>query len=215
MTTDMHTPKDIPDSVRRILSVPKGKYDVPTFITYRRNGIRRHVIVDIGEPVIKEAWREWCRYNPSADPEAFLLVVYSLTRHEIPRLYRAVGEVELTPPHGTMPTAPHAGSMGATPDDVSTPDPTSPAVPADLPTDTPTVTVDTPSFDSTAPTSPGPVTHVIPVVMEDAPVEPVTAPCTLADVPSDTPEQSTLDVKDEIRKRKKVNKVREIPNTTD
>lgn len=212
MTTDMHTPKDIPDSVRRILSVPKGKYDVPTFITYRRNGIKRHVIVDIGEPVIKEAWAEWCRFNPSADPEAFLLVVYSLTRHEIPRLYRAVGEAELTPPHGTMPTAPHAGSMGATPDDVSTPDPyTSPAVPADIPTDTPTVTVDTPSFDSTAPTSPGPVTHVIPVVMEDAPVELVTAP----DTPDNTPEQSTLDVKGEIRKRKKVNKVREIPNTTD
>lgn len=203
MTTDMHTPKDIPDSVRRILSVPKGKYDVPTFITYRRNGIKRHVIVDIGEPVIKEAWREWCRFNPSADPEAFLLVVYSLTRHEIPRLYRAVGEAELTPPHGTMPTAPHAGSMGATPDDVSTPDPyTSPAVPADIPTDTPTVTVDTP-----APTS----EPVEPVVMEDAPVELVTAPVT----PDNTPEQSTLNVKDEIRKRKKVNKVREIPSTTD
>ena len=78
MTTDMNTPKDIPDSVRRILSVPKGKYDVPTFITYRRNGLKRHVIVDIGEPVIKEAWAEWCRFNPSADPEAYPPVITSV-----------------------------------------------------------------------------------------------------------------------------------------
>ena len=197
MTTDVNTPKDIPESVRRILSVPKGKYDVPTFITYRRNGIRRHVIVDIGEPVIKEAWREWCRYNPSADPEAFLLVVYSLTRHEIPRLYRAVGTAELTPPQGTTPTTPV--SMDTTYDDTpATPDPMEiTAVPAE--TQTTTITV------------------------EDAPIGIVTPDIThtpdVLTVPDthDTPSQSTLDVQAEIKehKRKKVNKVREIPDTTE
>ena len=199
MTTDMNTPKDIPDSVRRILSVPKGKYDVPTFITYRRNGIKRHVIVDIGEPVIKEAWAEWCRYNPGADPEAFLLVVYSLTRHEIPRLYRAVGTAELTPPKGTTPTTPV--SMDTTPvhDDTSDiPDPTEiTAVPAD--TQTPTITMDDAPVD---------------VVIRDTPTIPDSP-----DIPDthDTPSQSTLDVQAEIKehKRKKVNKVREIPVTSE
>ena len=197
MTTDVNTPKDIPESVRRILSVPKGKYDVPTFITYRRNGIRRHVIVDIGEPVIKEAWREWCRYNPSADPEAFLLVVYSLTRHEIPRLYRAVGTAELIPPQGTAPTV--TESMDTTPrDDTPTPDPTEiTAVPAE--TQTTTITVDDAPVD---------------IVIRDTPETPgiLTIPDT-----HDTPSQSTLDVQTEIkeRKKKKVNKVREIPDTTE
>ena len=197
MTTDVNTPKDIPESVRRILSVPKGKYDVPTFITYRRNGIRRHVIVDIGEPVIKEAWREWCRYNPSADPEAFLLVVYSLTRHEIPRLYRAVGTAELTPPTSSIPTV--TESMDTTYDDTpATPDSMEiTAVPAE--TQTSTITVEDAPVD---------------IVIRDTPETPgiLTIPDT-----HDTPSQSTLDVQAEIkeRKRKKVNKVREIPDTTE
>ena len=182
MTTDVNTPKDIPESVRRILSVPKGKYDVPTFITYRRNGIRRHVIVDIGEPVIKEAWREWCRFNPSADPEAFLLVVYSLTRHEIPRLYRAVGTAELTPPQGTAPTV--TESMDTTPrdDTPATPDPMEiTAVPAE--TQTTTITVDDAPVDIVTPD----ITHTPDVL---------TVPDT-----HDTPSQSTLDVQAEIKER--------------
>lgn len=89
------------DDVRRtvgdMLCVPKTKGSLPTLVRYSPKGKvpKRAVIIDIGGPLLEEAWAWYKRSVSGADPEEFLLLVYEVTRTEMPRMYRTVSEMVL------------------------------------------------------------------------------------------------------------------------
>lgn len=127
---DSEIPLDtLPRGMVEVLNVPRGKYDVPTLVTYTREGVPRHVIVEVGGPLVAEAWRLWCAERP-ADPEAFLLAVYRATRQDIPRMYRAVSHFTLGEVPADTPAEP--GTVQAVIDDA----------PADVPADIPAASPD-------------------------------------------------------------------------
>ncbi len=80
-----------------ILDHPKQRSALPTFVTYPagESVLRRHVIVDVSDSDLRAAWKAYCGMVPDGTAERFLLIVYSITRCEIPRMYRAVGVVDL------------------------------------------------------------------------------------------------------------------------
>lgn len=131
---DSEIPLDtLPRGMVEVLNVPRGKYDVPTLVTYTREGVPRHVIVEVGGPLVAEAWRLWCAERP-ADPEAFLLAVYRATRQDIPRMYRAVSHFTLgeVPADAPADTPAEPGTVQAVIDDA----------PADVPADIPAASPD-------------------------------------------------------------------------
>ncbi len=85
------------DAVAAILDHPKQRSALPTFVTYPtgESVLRRHVIVDVSDGDLRAAWQTYCRMVPDGTAERFLLIVYGVTRCEIPRMYRAVGTVDL------------------------------------------------------------------------------------------------------------------------
>lgn len=72
----------------------KSKRAVPTLVTLRVGRLDKHVLVDIPEENLAAAWR-WWQLHVNMDGERFMGVVYEITRHDIPRLYRAVGTLRL------------------------------------------------------------------------------------------------------------------------
>lgn len=88
---------DVRKAVGDMLCVPKTKGSLPTLVRYSPRGKvpKRAVIIDIGGPLLEEAWA-WYKENVSgADAEDFLLLVYEVTRTEMPRMYRTVSEMVL------------------------------------------------------------------------------------------------------------------------
>lgn len=85
------------ENLERILCAPKIKGALPTIVRFKeRDSIGlRTVIIDIGAPVLYDAW---CYYKANVDhPQAedFLQYVYNLTKMRIPRLYKVVAELRL------------------------------------------------------------------------------------------------------------------------
>ena len=84
--------------LKAVLDVPKVKGQIPTLVRFRQDGQVpvRAVIVEIGENELLEGWKLYKSFQTGApDAERYLLMVYDLARHEIPRLYRTVAEVRL------------------------------------------------------------------------------------------------------------------------
>lgn len=84
--------------LKAVLDVPKVKGQIPTLVRFRQDGQVpvRAVIVEIGENELLEGWRLYKSFQKGIpDAERYLLMVYDLARHEIPRLYRTVAEVRL------------------------------------------------------------------------------------------------------------------------
>ena len=81
----------------RVMGVPKPKGQVPTLVTYSPKGtkVARHILVDIGEPMLKEAWGIYRANVEGAEAEDFLLIVFDITEREIPRMYRTVAKLSL------------------------------------------------------------------------------------------------------------------------
>lgn len=72
----------------------KSKRAVPTLVTLKVGRLDKYVLVDIPEENLAAAWR-WWQLHVNVDGERFMGVVYEITRHDIPRLYRAVGTLKL------------------------------------------------------------------------------------------------------------------------
>lgn len=76
-----------------IFKPQKGKRAVPTLIEYVSSptGARRFILLDIKEDIIEEAERRYVAEGGSPrDDEAFLNLVYKITGHEVPRMFRTV-----------------------------------------------------------------------------------------------------------------------------
>lgn len=106
MRSDGHSGLELTDEERRtillmrlreVLGRPKARSSLPTLVRYRQDGMAplRAVIVDIGEAELREGWAIYRQMTPEGDAEHYLLTVYEITRSEIPRLYRTVGEMML------------------------------------------------------------------------------------------------------------------------
>lgn len=106
MRSDGHSGLELTDEERRtillmrlreVLGRPKARSSLPTLVRYRQDGMAplRAVIVDIGEAELREGWAIYKQMTPEGDAEHYLLTVYEITRSEIPRLYRTVGEMML------------------------------------------------------------------------------------------------------------------------
>lgn len=106
MRSDGHSGLELTDEERRtillmrlreVLGRPKARSSLPTLVRYRQDGMAplRAVIVDIGEAELREGWSIYRQMTPEGDAEHYLLTVYEITRSEIPRLYRTVGEMML------------------------------------------------------------------------------------------------------------------------
>lgn len=106
MRSDGHSGLELTDEERRtillmrlreVLGRPKARSSLPTLVRYRQDGMAplRAVIVDIGEAELREGWVIYRQMTPEGDAEHYLLTVYEITRSEIPRLYRTVGEMML------------------------------------------------------------------------------------------------------------------------
>lgn len=82
--------------LKEVLCVPKQKGQLPTLVRFRQGGQvpLRAVIVEIGEMELLKGWELYKSFGDK-DPERYLLMVYDLTQHEIPRLYRTVAEMRL------------------------------------------------------------------------------------------------------------------------
>lgn len=72
----------------------RDKHAVPTLVTWRTGRLDRHVIVDVPEERLRRAW-EWWSANVNGDAERFLGVVYAVLQCDVPRMYRAVGNLRL------------------------------------------------------------------------------------------------------------------------
>lgn len=94
--SDESPSEDIYEELVRILSPQKGKRGVPTLVgfesTYAR--AKRYVIIDINDNLLNDAYRCW-RDHDAGDDEAFLDMVYKITRTEVPRMYRTVAFLDL------------------------------------------------------------------------------------------------------------------------
>ena len=97
VTADEVTPTSGRDVLRRVLDVPKGKRDVPTLISYRNQwtGVKRHLIIDVAEPVLRTAWDEWRTCTGQTDPEVFIGDVCAVLDTDYPRMYRTVVPLDL------------------------------------------------------------------------------------------------------------------------
>ena len=82
--------------LKEVLCVPKQKGQLPTLVRFRQEGQvpLRAVIVEIGEIELQKGWELYKSFGDN-DPEKYLLMMYDLTQHEIPRLYRTVAEMRL------------------------------------------------------------------------------------------------------------------------
>lgn len=90
-------PENGRDVLRRVLDVPKGKRDVPTLISYRNQwtGVKRHLIIDVAEPILRTAWDEWRTCTGQTDPEIFIGDVCAVLDTDYPRMYRTVVPLDL------------------------------------------------------------------------------------------------------------------------
>lgn len=88
---------DLRKELLRILSVKKGKRDVPTLVWFHSDYARdrRAVIIDMNRNLLDEAWHRYREITGSRDAEVFLATVYDICKLEIPRMYRAIGVLEL------------------------------------------------------------------------------------------------------------------------
>ncbi len=73
----------------------RDKHAVPTLVTFRSGRLDRHVIVDVPEERLRRAW-EWWLANVNGDAERFLGIVYAVLQCDVPRMYRAVGNLRLS-----------------------------------------------------------------------------------------------------------------------
>lgn len=87
---------EVMKALKEILGVPKQRSALPTLVRFRQDGrhMWRAVIVDIGEIELQKGWELW-KERMDCDGEHYLLAVYELTKSEIPRMYRTVGEMRL------------------------------------------------------------------------------------------------------------------------
>ena len=88
---------DIMHELRTILNVQRGKRAVPSYVTFFsvRSNAYRHVIIDVTDSIIEEAWLKYQEMAPAVDEEEFLGMVYSILEVDVPRMYRAVAPVVL------------------------------------------------------------------------------------------------------------------------
>ena len=100
------TPSGVPETdnsaleaeIRDILNVQKGKRAVPSLVSFHsaRSGADRHVIIDVTDSIIEEAWARYKeRKAPFIDEEEFMGILYKILNTDIPRMYRAVAPVRL------------------------------------------------------------------------------------------------------------------------
>jgi len=88
---------DLRAELLKILAVKKGKRDVPTLVWFHSDYARdrRAVIVDMNRNLLDDAWRRYREMTGGRDAELFLATVYDICKLEIPRMYRAIGVLEL------------------------------------------------------------------------------------------------------------------------
>lgn len=85
------------ENLSKILCAPKVKGALPTIVRFKEKdsiGLRT-VIIDIGAPVLYDAWKYYKANADHPSAEAFLQYVYTLTKSRIPRLYKVVAELRL------------------------------------------------------------------------------------------------------------------------
>ncbi len=87
----------VEEELKVILTVQRGKRAVPTLITFfsARSNAYRHVIVDVTDSIVEDAWVRYKELCPSPDEEEFMGLVYKILNTDIPRMYRAVATVTL------------------------------------------------------------------------------------------------------------------------
>lgn len=85
------------DELTAILNVQRGKRAVPSLITFfsARSNAYRHVIVDVTDSIVEEAWKKYKEMCPNVDEEEFMGIIYKILNTDVPRMYRAVAPVTL------------------------------------------------------------------------------------------------------------------------
>lgn len=85
------------DGMSAILRAPKVKGDPPTLVRFHEKdsiGLRA-VLIDVGAPVLCDAWNYYRENADSPSSSEFLQHVYDITKMRIPRMYRIVAELRL------------------------------------------------------------------------------------------------------------------------
>ena len=96
--SDNERDRVLKDRLRAVLDVPRVKGQIPLLVRFRQDGMvpLRAVLVELGEVEFMKGWDIYKSFQDGKpDPERYLMMVYDLTQHEIPRLYRTVAEVKL------------------------------------------------------------------------------------------------------------------------
>lgn len=85
--------KVLMERMRPVLLAEKGKSSAPTLVSYTEEGRRRHVLVEVPEPYLSEAFRIW---QDADDPSgvAFLMAVNTVLG-SWPRMYRTIAVLDL------------------------------------------------------------------------------------------------------------------------
>ena len=83
--------------LKAIVGKPRIKGQVPTLVRFRDDGQVpiMTVLVDIGEPLLREGWEYFHRAIPDSDPSDYLGEIYELTQTDVPRLWKVVAELRL------------------------------------------------------------------------------------------------------------------------
>ena len=83
--------------LKAIVGKPRIKGQVPTLVRFRDSSQVpiMTVLVDIGEPLLREGWEYFHRAIPDSDPSDYLGEIYELTQTEVPRLWKVVAELRL------------------------------------------------------------------------------------------------------------------------
>lgn len=95
-TGDSVTDEDLYKELVNILSPQKGKRAVPTKIRFwsRYAQAWRHVIIDVNEYLLIDAYKCWLAHGKT-DDEEFLDHVYKITKVDVPRMFRVVADLDL------------------------------------------------------------------------------------------------------------------------
>ena len=95
-TGDSVTDEDLYKELVDILSPQKGKRAVPTKIRFwsRYAQAWRHVIIDVNEYLLIDAYKCWLAHGRT-DDEEFLDHVYKITKVDVPRMFRVVADLDL------------------------------------------------------------------------------------------------------------------------
>lgn len=95
-TGDSVTDEDLYKELVDILSPQKGKRAVPTKVRFwsRYAQAWRHVIIDVNEYLLADAYRCWLAHGRT-DDEEFLDHVYKIAKLDVPRMFRVVADLDL------------------------------------------------------------------------------------------------------------------------